>query len=1411
MAGTTSQVSARLRAANKSGLTGITLLLGTTMLVSTAALATPIDPIDPPTAPAPGCEVADMTATCTGDQSAGLAVTDPFVTLEVNDLTQGIAPADGTAGIAYETETTNVTLLSNTGEFAITTNGADGILVGSKDGDVYINHEGDITATGGRGIHAYADQGEAVIEGAGNVTSTLDAISTNPRLGGAALNWEGNITSTEGRGIDLKADNGVASAAGSGAIVSQQDAVTLDSRGAGADTSFNWTGDITSHGGSAVLLNADDGGVSVTGSGTVMAEVNGFDLDARGEEEDAWLGWEGDITATTGFGARVYSANGGADIEGSGTVNAGDFAFHVLTENTSQPASLKWTGDITSQLSFGVLVETVGGAATVQGSGTVQTHTDALTANAIGGDANVIWTGDVTSTTGRGLVALSSSGGASVNGSGTVMTELDAITASNTAGTTATVTWNGDITSTSGRGVYVFSSSGATNLNGSGTIMGGTDGVSISNTGSQTAALGWSGDITGGTGYGVYIYSANGPATASGTGAVSGALDAFHLETEGSATASLNWTGDITSTGGNGVHITTAQGAVSTQTNGLIDAEMGGIYISSGSANTSNTVSVEHSGNIIAGGVGVEAHSPVAPVTVKVTGDIDSGSYGIHAESQADATVTVEQTGTLDAGNTGIHAYSANGDVNVKQNGYLEAYGDGILAQNEGDGTVYVSKEGDILSHERGIAALSSTGNVVVRMSNGNIDSGGTGIQAGNESGETVTVEMTGNIDADGAGVLASSSNGQVWVTVDGDIDVGGDGASAINEGSGEVGVTYTGEMIAGGNGLVAGSATGNATTTLTEGSSVSAAENGMSLAGFGNLSANIGEGATVTGGEGFAGVFFDTGLQNTVTNHGTINNAGGVDEYAILAEDNDVLVENYGTISGNVVLGPWANDFNNYEGSLLESGTILNLGTGNTVTVEGTLSPGGKGTVMTTALTGNLETTATSTLLLDLDMGAEVDTNDLIEVSGVASLEGAVTLNFVTASATPQSYVFISTGEGVTLQDLSLSDNPFVTASIETINDGDDVQVTISELNFAPEGLTGTAGTIADYLQRAMAAGGDGLGELGALVLNSGDLEGAQAAYDDLAPTPYVDALDAGYLNTLNFTDNLMSCSVPSGLYAEVAEGSCDWTKLTYSNYSQDSAGGGEATTVTTMYTTGMQRALKGDWRGGFGFGFSGSSTSNPNGDSSHGTTFHAGASLKYAPGPYAFSAALTGNWGDRDTTRFATVGGSTQTLTGNFGVSAVNLKLRGSYVFGSDSFFIKPRVDLDTTLVRSDAFTETGGSAALSVESTDQVVYSLSPSLEFGTTRRDADGSVMRTFARIGTTVFSDSDLPLTATLASDGTGVTGFSTTNSDDGQIWSLAAGFTAFNAGGWSAEAQYNLNFDSHSQEHVASLKMRKTF
>ena len=1344
MAETLCGANASLRSHEKLRAMRLALLMGTAAALPQMSLGQD------------ACTLGSAILTCSGDQSGGILAESPIETLDVHDLTTGITPAASTVGILYETDT-NATLLSDTGSYAIHARDADGIRVRTIAGDAYVRHTGDVTAEGGRGLHVFADNGAAVIEGAGDVSASLDAISARPRDGAAVLNWTGAITSTEGRGIYLRADQGSASASGAGIITAREDAVTLDSRGAGDSTSLTWSGDITSQAGNGVKVTSDNGGANVEGDGVVRAAGNGIEVDARGAGGHASINWLGDITGTDGFGARVHAANGGADLQGAGRVVAGTFG---------------------------------------------------LTAEAVGGTAEVIWEGDMTASGGTGLSASSTSHGATVRGSGTILASGTGLTAHTTSGGSAVVNWQGDVTSTTREGLLAWSASGGASAMGSGDITGATHGIWIETRGSQTAALNWSGDITGDSGVGLRVFSANGSASASGDGAVTGALDAIHLASESSGTVALNWSGDIRSTAGNGVHVTSAQGAVSSTTQGAIAADEGGIYAWNGTADGNRNVAVRHDGTLTAGGVGVEARSSAAAVSARVTGDMETGAQGIFAQSLGARTVAVEQTGTLRSGHTGIEAYSATGTVNVTQAGTLDSAGHGISAITEGGSSVFVGKTGDLAANWTGLSASSATGGVTVRMTGGDLSSGGDGIVAANEGAEMVVVEMTGDVTAGGDGVAASSSNGEVYASVIGAVRAGGTGVAATNTGSGEVGVTQTGDVIAGGDGLVAASATGNTTVSLTEGD-VLAGANGLRLSGFGNLSANIAEGTSVTGGAGFAGVLMETGLNNTVTNYGRIANSGGIDDFAILAEGNDTLVENHGTISGNVSLGPWANGFNNHEDALLESGSLLSLGVGNTLRNEGTLSPGGTGRVMTTVLDGNLDMGSSSALLLDVDMSA--GTTDVLQVSGTAAVRGEMTLRFATASATPASYNVVTTGAGLTAQDLMVT-NDFVTSAVQTVNDGHDLQLTITGINLTPEGLTGPGSAFGRYLTRSLAAGGEGVDAFGAMILNNGSLEGAQQVYDEVAPAAYLDGFSAGYQHGLTFAESLMSCAVPAGLNAPVAEGSCQWTRFGFGTATRDAVGSGSASTDTFTFSHGAQKALgQGDWRIGGAIGMTQSATSGSSGDSSDATNFHAGLSLKYAPGPYVLAAALTGTRGMMDSTRYVDLGSEVQTLTGETHVNAYTLKLRGAYVIEQDGFYLKPQVDLDTTVLRSDSFTETGGTAALRVEGLDEVIYSLTPALEVGTNSYRANGSVLRSFARLGASFYSQEGVSLTSRLASDATGVEGFRVNGGGDTEIWSVGAGFTAFQAGGWSAEALVEWNVGDATDERQASIKLRTLF
>ena len=114
--------------------------------------------------------------------------------------------------------------------------------------------------------------------------------------------------------------------------------------------------------------------------------------------------------------------------------------------------------------------------------------------------------------------------------------------------------------------------------------------------------------------------------------------------------------------------------------------------------------------------------------------------------------------------------------------------------------------------------------------------------------------------------------------------------------------------------------------------------------------------------------------------------NLAGVSGTAISGGIGDETVDNYGVVTGNVDLGAGANAFNNMEGGLFNSGTMVNLGAGNFLTNDGTLAPGGVGTVLTTALTGNLIQPG-SAFAVDIDGSVA----DRVDVSGNASMDGLV------------------------------------------------------------------------------------------------------------------------------------------------------------------------------------------------------------------------------------------------------------------------------------------------------------------------------------------------------------------------------------------------------------------------------------
>ena len=225
---------------------------------------------------------------------------------------------------------------------------------------------------------------------------------------------------------------------------------------------------------------------------------------------------------------------------------------------------------------------------------------------------------------------------------------------------------------------------------------------------------------------------------------------------------------------------------------------------------------------------------------------------------------------------------------------------------------------------------------------------------------------------------------------------------------------------------------------------------------GNGNISATVTAGTTITGGSGTgAGVGFLGGVDNVLTNNGTVTSVNQIAGFAMTADTGNDTVDNFGTMTGSVDLGTGANAFNNNAGGLYNMGANTVLGAGNALVNNGTVSPGGVNNVFTSAVTGNFTQTSLGTYLLDVDFGP--NTADRINVSGTASLAGLLQLNFLNKDkALPGDHeiTIFSAAAGTTNAGIALSAARSIVVTYELTFPNANDAVLDYDINFNPPNL---------------------------------------------------------------------------------------------------------------------------------------------------------------------------------------------------------------------------------------------------------------------------------------------------------------------------------------------------------------------
>ena len=284
------------------------------------------------------------------------------------------------------------------------------------------------------------------------------------------------------------------------------------------------------------------------------------------------------------------------------------------------------------------------------------------------------------------------------------------------------------------------------------------------------------------------------------------------LVTEGTGygETSVHSTGNIESAGGGisaysaaGIEVTSI-GDITTRDEGTIGIEAGAMYF--------ETI-IDSTGDITAGAAGIVANRRYSDVIITSVGNIttrDEGSAGISMSPVDFADISIDSTGDITAGGFGIEASGQSSDVTITSVGDITTRDEGsagISARIIGRGEIGIDSTGNITAGEAGIVAsgdfsdisITSVGDITTR------DAGSIGIYAGGSFGAT-TVHSTGDIESGWVGISAGDYNTSANITSLGDITTSDEGSVAIRGNAQQVGgveILSTGNLESGATGIL--------------------------------------------------------------------------------------------------------------------------------------------------------------------------------------------------------------------------------------------------------------------------------------------------------------------------------------------------------------------------------------------------------------------------------------------------------------------------------------------------------------------------------------------------------------------------------------------------------------------------------
>jgi outer membrane autotransporter protein len=575
----------------------------------------------------------------------------------------------------------------------------------------------------------------------------------------------------------------------------------------------------------------------------------------------------------------------------------------------------------------------------------------------------------------------------------------------------------------------------------------------------------------------------------------------------------------------------------------------------------------------------------------------------------------------------------------------------------------------------------------------------------------------------------------------------------------------------------------------------------------IGNRALVVGGKNTLADGKDAASIFMDGGTNNVVVNSGSITSQTGVDGTAFYSNSAaSTSLTNAGTITGSQIFASTVM-LANLKGGTLNTGRTLRLGPEGVVSNGGTIDPGGRGRLLTTAVTGNLHQSSSGRLVLESDHAR--GRSDRLEVSGTALLDGAVDMRPL--SLTKQPVMVLEAKTLIVTPTLSTTQTQLFSYN-SIIKGGSLLMAPHADLTPAGQNMNSTQADVAARLQQIWNSGDPRYGaNFAALSRNDGPQPYA-ASLDSLAGQVVGAVGISRWLASNSFTSNLNSCATFVGDSQLLAEADCGWTRIIGGHADRSSSNDTVGFTQNTVtIQAGGQNEISPGWFVGGALAYESSrldgdnDTAKVNGDSAL-----AGLIVKRQAGALLLSTAADLSFGWYQSRRTIKLGDAKLTAKADPDAQSAGLHARAAYEVPLQRWYLRPTLDLHAAYVRMDGYSESNAVPFnLNVESSDKMFLAAVPTLELGTRLDLPDDSSLRAFASAGVAFFTDNDWQSKARFDD--------SSTNSFDSELpmpntlARVGLGLEMVTTKHITAKLQYGGDFGDDYSSHTGMFRVGYTF